>query len=88
MGNVESSTVEPIKIPLCAYVEEEIEEMDIDPMVNQTVAAAAENKAFLDPHLGCVLCQIQPLKQCVKKPPQKTCQMVTDPECHLCPKVG
>ena len=87
MGNVESSTVEPIKIPLCAYVEEKVEEeMDTDidpPMVNQT-----ENKAFLDPHLGCVLCQIQPLKQCVKKPPRKSCQMVPDPECQLCPKVG
>ena len=49
---VESSRVDPIKIPLCAYVEEEIEEV-AEPQiaaVNQT-----ENKAFLDPQLGSVV---------------------------------
>ena len=47
-----SASLDPIKIPLCAYVEEEevVEEpSQIAPAVNQT-----ENKAFLDPHLGTV----------------------------------
>jgi len=82
VAKVESARVDPIKIPLCAYVEEKIEEV-AEPQVNQT-----ENKAFLDPQLGCISCQIQPLKQCVKKPnPQISCQMISDPTCQLCPKV-
>ena len=47
-----AASLDPIKIPLCAYVEEEevVEEpSQIAPAVNQT-----ENKAFLDPHLGTV----------------------------------
>ena len=47
-----AASLDPIKIPLCAYVEEEevVEEpSQIVPAVNQT-----ENKAFLDPHLGTV----------------------------------
>ena len=46
VAKVESARVDPIKIPLCAYVEEKIEEV-AEPQVNQT-----ENKAFLDPQLG------------------------------------
>merc|ERR1712051_273387 len=49
VAKVESARVDPIKIPLCAYVEEKIEEV-AEPQVNQT-----ENKAFLDPQLGSVV---------------------------------
>ena len=52
VAKVESPRVDPIKIPLCAYVEEKIEVV-AEPQiaaVNQT-----ENKAFLDPQLGSVV---------------------------------
>ena len=51
VAKVESPQVDPIKIPLCAYVEEieEVAEPQI-AAVNQT-----ENKAFLDPQLGSVV---------------------------------
>ena len=51
VAKVESARVDPIKIPLCAYVEEveEVAEPQI-AAVNQT-----ENKAFLDPQLGSVV---------------------------------
>jgi hypothetical protein len=56
VAKVESARVDPIKIPLCAYVEEEIEEV-AEPQiaaVNQT-----ENKAFLDPQLGSVVTLVE-----------------------------
>ena len=56
VAKVESARVDPIKIPLCAYVEEEIEEV-VEPQiaaVNQT-----ENKAFLDPQLGIVVTLVE-----------------------------
>ena len=55
MAKVESARVDPIKIPLCAYVEEveEVAEPQI-AAVNQT-----ENKAFLDPQLGSVVTLVE-----------------------------
>ena len=53
VAKVESARVDPIKIPLCAYVEEKIEEV-AEPQVNQT-----ENKAFLDPQLGSVVTLVE-----------------------------
>ena len=56
VAKVERAQLDPIKIPLCAYVEEEIEEVSEPQIaaVNQT-----ENKAFLDPQLGSVVTLVE-----------------------------
>lgn len=66
---------ESIKIPLCTYVEENVEEEEME---------AGNQTAFLDPNLGCVSCQMEPVEQCVEKP-EKSCQFVADPSCQKCP---
>ena len=77
----------PLKIPLCAYVEENV---PIEATEAAEAAAEAEalnkteNAPFNDPNLGCVQCQMEPYEQC-SNVPQKSCQLVPDPHCKLCP---
>ena len=78
---MESETLSPapLKIPLCAYVEENV------PIEAETEALnKTENAPFNDPNLGCVQCQMEPYEQC-SNVPQKSCQLVPDPDCKLCP---
>ena len=78
---------EAIKIPLCAYIEEEVREPKESTNSSESGVFRPENGAFMDPQLGCVSCQLQPYEQCVKRP-RKSCQMAhsTDLDCQLCPK--
>ena len=69
----------PLKIPLCAYVEENVPIEESPEPLNKT-----ENAPFKDPKLGCVQCQIEPYEQC-ENVPQKTCEMVEDKNCNPCP---
>ena len=66
-----------LRVPLCAYVEEE---------APQPIEKNSENSPFKDPNLGCVKCQIEPYEQC-EDIPKQSCKTVPDPDCRLCPPI-
>ena len=71
----------PLKVPLCAYVEEKVP-IEEEPPLNKTENGSLP---FNDPELGgCVQCQMEPFEQC-SAVPQKSCEFVKDPDCILCP---
>ena len=71
----------PLKVPLCAYVEEKVP-IEEDSPLNKTENGSLP---FNDPELGgCVQCQMEPFEQC-SAVPQKSCEFVKDPDCILCP---
>ena len=82
LGNINSNDLqnldkkESIRVPLCAYVEEEpLVQDDPDP-----------NGPFKDPNLGCIKCQIEPYEQC-EDVPKESCRLISDPDCQQCPKI-
>ena len=73
----------PLKVPLCAYVEEKVP-IEAEVPLNRT--STGMMMPFNDPELGgCVQCQMEPYEQCQPQPQKPSCEFVKDPDCILCP---